>query len=88
MSFRDNDPLSEGDLTRLEIEHTIAILRRCRDNFTKTRLELQERQRAGVAAIDFRSTTDAVIAASNEIALLSTILAKLWEQLRKLEPGP
>lgn len=69
---------SETPLTKLECEHVIAVMRRYRDAMVQRRLELQEHERAGYDGV----TKDSILAAMNEIALLSGILAKLWYQYR------
>lgn len=71
---------SETPLTKLECEHIIAVMRRYRDQIVTRRLELQEHERAGYDGI----TKESIIAATNEIALLSGIIAKLWFQYRTM----
>lgn len=71
--------LSGLQLTVLEVQHTLVIVRVHRLAISERMLQLQERLRLGWDG----PTSEAILVCDNELHLLNGIIAKLWQ--RELE---
>jgi hypothetical protein len=68
-------------LSRLEVEHLIALVRVHKANMMQKKLELEERSRAHVDG----SIHEAILICAAEVLLLQSIAGKLW---RSIEGDP
>jgi len=71
-------------LSKLEVEHVIALCRTYRNTLLEHRLELQERERCGWNG----PTVEALRVCEAELELLRKIVAKLWMALNNHGPPP
>lgn len=75
------DTIAEPPFTMLELEHLVRITRMARDEWVERKLQMQERE----LMIGNGHVREAILAAENEVYILTNIVTKLW---RMLNPPP